>query len=141
MKDYSGVEDRRKYFRLRAVLFVCFTLDRSFYIPSLSEEQEIEASTIDISQGGMAIATRYNIPMKAILHIKCLLLGVGRRGEVAFSRPVEVSGEVRYSEPMNPGAYRLGISFMDIDNEHRQQIGNYISSISMGTIYPCVQPR
>ena len=141
MEDHSGVDDRRKYLRLRAVLFVCFSLDKSFYIPNLSDQQEIEASTIDISQGGMAIATRYNIPAKAILHIKCLLLGVDRQGEISFSRPVEVSGEVRYSAPINSSAYRLGISFTDIDQEHREQIGNYISSISMGTVYPCVQPR
>lgn len=141
MEDYSGVEDRRKYLRLRTALFVCFSPDKKFYIPSLSDEQEVEASTIDISQGGMALATRYNIPPNAILNIKCLLLGVNKHGEVSLSRPIELNGEVRYNATIGNNEYCLGINFAEISREDKKQIGNYISSISRGDLFACNQPK
>ncbi len=141
MKDWTGVGDRRKFYRLRAALFVCFSLRDEFYIPRLAQGEEIEARTFDISQGGMAIATRYNIPAKARLDIKCLLLGVNKQGVVSFSRPLELNGEVRYNTPINGSEYRLGICFRQLSQEDKKQVDDYISCISRGELFPCVQPK
>lgn len=136
MKDYSGIKDRRKFMRLKASLFVCFKLDKRFYLPRLAEDEEVEATTLDISQEGLALLSKHQIPVLADLIISCMLIGVDKKGLVIFSHPLEVTGEVRSSVPWDDKEYRLGIYFKQIKPEDKEQIAKFISSVVTGSFVP-----
>ena len=52
-------EDRRKFQRLKVNLSVWFELDEHFQLSSLASGQEVEATTLDLGCGGVAIASKY----------------------------------------------------------------------------------
>jgi c-di-GMP-binding flagellar brake protein YcgR len=136
LKDWSGVKDRRKLLRLKTALFVSFKVDKHFYLPHLAEDEEIEAITLDISQNGLALLSKHQIPCAASLIISCRLIGVDKKGTIVFSHPLELRGEVRSSLPWGQKEYRLGISFTEISPEDKKQISEFISSVITGTFTP-----
>jgi c-di-GMP-binding flagellar brake protein YcgR len=72
--------------------------------------QDIEAKMIDISQGGMAMVTTYDIPVETILSMRFTLFNVEKE-IVKFSGPLEVMGEVKSNIPIEKNEHRLGIYF------------------------------
>jgi c-di-GMP-binding flagellar brake protein YcgR len=75
-KETAGIE-RRKFKRLRVNFTVIFQVDRPLVARmTLGWRKEVEALMLDLSEGGMAIVTNYNIPPETILSIKFTLINL-----------------------------------------------------------------
>jgi c-di-GMP-binding flagellar brake protein YcgR len=89
-------------------------------------DKEIDALAMDISGGGMALLTNYEIPVATIVTVKFII--VNDRAIIAAkrSRSIEVQGEVRYCSLTNQKAYRLGVRFIDLTDDDRRFIDEFI---------------
>jgi c-di-GMP-binding flagellar brake protein YcgR len=114
--------DRRKYQRLKLSVSVRYQVTDPIYARKYFGEQEYDAVTLDIGQGGMALLTRYDIPPRCVLSIRFRLMRMSREGVVDFSEPFEVNGEVCSNNDFDH-QHRLGISFQLQDAQLTDHLG------------------
>ena len=127
LNDYN---DRRRFQRLNLNLNVFYKVDQPVYVKLWIGDQEIEATTLNLSEGGMAFLTAYDIPLASLLLIKFSLFKINRKGEVDFSKPVEITGEVRSNNSWESREYRLGVCFIRKDEEVKTKISDFVKSAS-----------
>ncbi len=124
-RSYSG-NDRRRFQRLRMNLSVIYKVDQPVTVRMLIGDKEVEATTLDLSEGGMALLTDFNIPVSTSLFIKFTLFKVGGDGKVNFYGPVVIGGEVR-SNVLSEKKYRLGICFSQIEPQDKTEMADFLS--------------
>ena len=128
-RGYWGGDDRRRFQRLKMNLAVFYKIESPEYACDITQDQEIEATMLDLSSGGMAFLTRYNIPVWARLLLKFYLFKSDDTGMVSFSDPVELIGEVRSNIMLNYNEYRVGICFKAIHNESKTVVSDFVESV------------
>src|SRR3990167_7236832 len=106
---YSDIE-RRNHKRLRINCTVIYRINEPPVTHFVMKGKDIDARMIDISQGGMAMVTSSDIPVSTVLSMRFSLLNVDKEA-VKFSGPLEVTGEVKSSTPLEKNEHRLGIYF------------------------------
>ncbi len=122
---YLG-NDRRRFQRLNVNLSVFYKVVSPLAARFLTMDREVEAVTLDISGGGMAFLSRYNIPVKAILNMRFILFKMDKEGLVSFNDPVEVTAEVRSNvSAQNSKEYRLGVYFKGIKEETKAGLTDF----------------
>ena len=107
---YNGDIERRNYKRLRMNCMVIYRINEPPVTRFVMKGKDIEAKMVDISQGGMALVTNLDIPVSTVLSMRFALLNVDKE-IVKFSGPLEVTGEVKSSAPLEKNEHRLGIYF------------------------------
>jgi len=128
MHRKNGVSDRRRFQRLSLNLSAWYRIESPLFLRNIFGDKEIEASTLDISKGGLALVSANNIPVWSTLIIKFILFKTDAQGLVSFSDPVEIVGDVRSNILLENNEYRLGISFKEIKKETRSEIDGFIDS-------------
>lgn len=124
-KETAGLE-RRKFKRLRVNFTVVYQVDRPLVARmTLGWRKEVEALMLDLSEGGMAIITDYNIPPLTILSIKFTLINLTLSSEKRI-RVMRLTGQVRYNIPTDKKEHRLGVCFLEIDEEDRLAIADFV---------------
>ncbi len=108
-QTYTGI-DRRSHKRLRMNCTVIYRMNEPVSTRFIMGGKDVEAKMVDISQGGMAMVTNYDIPIATELSMRFTLLKVNKE-IVNLSGPVEITGEVRSSVPLEKNEHRLGIYF------------------------------
>ena len=127
--NYSG-NDRRRFQRLRLNLSVNYRVDAPVHVRIKFGDQEIEATTLNLSEGGMAILTSYDIPVVSSLILKFSLFKVNNNGQVDFYNPVEINGQVRSNMSCENKQYRLGLCFVRTESEQNSRIGAFVKLAS-----------
>jgi c-di-GMP-binding flagellar brake protein YcgR len=126
----SGIE-RRKFKRLRVNFTIVYQVDRPLVARmTLGWRKEVEALMQDLCEGGMAIITDYNIPPETILSIKFTLMNLSLSSEKRI-RIMRMTGQVRYNMPANKKEHRLGVCFIEIDQEDRLAIADFVKIASV----------
>lgn len=127
------INDRRRFQRLSFNHTVLFCVDGPKSISDILGQKEIEATTLDLSQEGMALLTEHNIPAWSMLRLKFYLRRAEENGFIGFDQPITVIGEVRSSILLENNSYRLGIYFKEIAPADKTELANFIkeSSLSM----------
>lgn len=120
-QGYSGAE-RRKFERLKVDLSLIYRINKPWYVRVLIGGNEVEASALDLSEGGIAINTNYNIPVSTVLFIKIMVYKVVGENNFHYYKTLEVEGQVRSSNPLGNGKFRTGILFTRIKDEDRQEL-------------------
>ena len=131
--EFPGIE-RRKFKRLRVNFTVIYQVDKHLVARMmLGWRKEVEALMIDLSEGGMAILTNYNIPVSTILIIKFTLINLTVSSDKRI-RVMRMMGQVRYNMPSEKKEHRLGICFIEIDEEDRKTIADFVKISSVGKV-------
>lgn len=127
---YNGFwgRDRRRFQRLKVNLDVTFQAESPLSLRAMLSGRSVNATVLDIGQGGMALLTDYNIPAEAVLVLRFMLFKTDRTGMVSFSDPVEIVGEVRSSILMENGQYRLGISFKSLRQGQSAEVSDFVAA-------------
>lgn len=127
---YNGFwgRDRRRFVRLKVNLDVTFQAETPLSLRAMLAGRSVNATVLDIGQGGMALLTDYNIPAEAVLVLRFMLFKTDRAGLVSFSDPVEIVGEVRSSFLMENGQYRLGICFKSLRQGASAEINDFVAA-------------
>jgi c-di-GMP-binding flagellar brake protein YcgR len=121
--------DRRKFRRYKLTLNAFYRIDAPIYVRMWYGDQEFEAYTMDISEGGIGLLTNLDIPVSSTLIIKITLFKLDRDGKVVYFSPGELVGEVRSkAEQDDKKNYRLSISFVHIDSVVASEISQFIAS-------------
>jgi c-di-GMP-binding flagellar brake protein YcgR len=120
-------QEKRRHSRLRVNLSVVYRVDKPVTIRMIVGTNDIRATMLDISEGGLSVLTNFNIPQGTVLLIKFTLFRVAD-DDVSFYGPMEIMGEVKYIMPLSPNEYRLGISFGKIKEQDRAEISAFIKS-------------
>jgi len=129
-KETAGIE-RRKFKRLRVNFTVIFQVDRPLVARmTLGWRKEVEALMLDLSEGGMAIVTNYNIPPETILSIKFTLINL-TLSSARRIRIMRMTGQVRYNIPTGKKEHRLGVCFIEIDEEDRSAVVDFVKTASV----------
>jgi c-di-GMP-binding flagellar brake protein YcgR len=129
--QYLG-QERRKFPRLRVHLAVIYQVNKPLTVRMQIGDREIMATTLDLSEGGMAISADYDIPLKTNLMIKFSLFKVNDSGHASFYGPMEIIGEVRSNKLLEKDIHRLGICFIDIEEKDKKEIVEFVKSIKIG---------
>jgi c-di-GMP-binding flagellar brake protein YcgR len=123
---YKGI-DRRKYKRVMAkYLAICKVLE-PWDTRTLFWNKEIYSLMLDLSEGGMAFASEYDLPVGSFIHINFALINLLAEGGNRISQ-IETGGEIKYNVPTGSGERRFGIEFRDLSGEFRGPIKNFVDS-------------
>ncbi|HRZ13935.1 MAG TPA: PilZ domain-containing protein [Candidatus Omnitrophota bacterium] len=124
---FDAQRERRKFKRLRVNLAIVFRINNASKMRMVVENKEIRATMIDLSEGGLAILTNYDLPEDSILSMKFTLFKVDS-DDVSFYGPMEIEGTVRYRQILANNEYRLGIVFTSIEKNDSREIDTFVKN-------------
>lgn len=114
--------ENRKFKRSEATFAVVYTIESPFTLRVQIGTREIDGIAKDLSEGGLCLATNYDIPSGAVINMKFKLLNAAALGDQDRSRRFELRGEARYSFYESEKAYRIGIRFLNASEADRDFI-------------------
>ena len=82
---------------------------------------------LDLSETGMAILTKFNIPVATVLLLKFTLINFSADDDNRL-RTIEMSAEVRNNISQEKGEHRLGIVFTKISKKDKQAITDFVQT-------------
>ncbi|MCK5305735.1 MAG: PilZ domain-containing protein [Candidatus Omnitrophica bacterium] len=126
-QDYSGPE-RRENKRVDVSFIIAYRVNKAPTIFMLVGGKEVYALMMDLSEGGMALLTEYEIPVGTELSIKFTLINFEVEKEHR-TRVMKITGKVKYCGPSEKEENRLGISFTQIKKEDKAAIANFVKTI------------
>lgn len=124
--QYSG-EEKRRFRRARVSMTVVYRANQPLSARMLTADKEVQATIVDLSEGGMAILTNYAVQTDTVLLMRFTLFRVEKE-DVSFYGPVSITGEVRYNTMIDNDLYRVGISFTEISQEDKRQISDFVKT-------------
>ena len=128
---HDGVE-RRKFKRVRANFVVIYRVNEPLGVRITINDKETGALMVDLGEGGVAIATEYDIPVKTKLLIKFTIVNT-TADEDNQVRAMNISGEVRNNILTDDGKHRLGICFTHITKADRRGIADFVEIALKGS--------
>ncbi|MFH1014742.1 MAG: PilZ domain-containing protein [Nitrospirota bacterium] len=85
----------------------------------LREPQKVTIA--DVSTVGLGLVSPVFLPKGAILVIKM------ESAIFNFDKPISLKGEVRYCKPSKEGRYKVGIKFVEVENDVLNKIKEYVT--------------
>ena len=119
--------EKRKFKRLKASFIVVYRLRRPLDILMIIGNEEVSGIMFDLSEGGISIASDYDIPPGTTLSIEFTLINPYASRDEQVKR-IEVSGEVRNKTVTDSGENRLGIQFTNIAEEDRKALTDFVTT-------------
>ena len=123
----SFQSERRKHKRLQLGLSLFYRVEGPESVRALVGDREHEATTLDVSVGGIAFLTKQPLPVWTRLAMKIILYKYNETGLVSFNDPIEVIGVVRSSVFSEPNRYRLGACFTRINKDEECEISRFVA--------------
>ena len=126
-RKYSGY-DRRRFQRLDLNVILLYRVNEPIFVRMQVGDKDIEATMVNLSEGGMGFLTNYNLPVMTELFIRFTLSKMNKEGQITFHGPMRIIGEVRSNIQQEQNEYRLGVSFTKIKLEDKAEIINFIKT-------------
>ena len=117
--------ERRKSRRIKVRFIVTYKLVDPIEVRMWVGGREIYALMLDLSPIGMAILTKYDLPVLTQLSINFTLINPYAEKENRI-KTMEIEGEVRNNILLEKDEHRLGISFTQITEKDRSAIANLV---------------
>jgi len=121
--------DRRRFQRLSLNVEVICSIKEPMVARIAIGDMDIHAQMIDLSQVGLAIAAKYNIPVGAVLTISFDLAKMNEKGTASFYQTIKVAGDVRSNIKLSKDEYRLGICFLKIGETDKAMITQFVDMV------------
>ena len=137
MANSDNYSEKRKSQRVNVEFIITYKveklaqLDKTIQVQMKVSSEEINAIMLDLSESGMAILSSYDIPISTTLLIKFTLINLLATDEERISS-IEVSGKVCSNVILKESEHRLGISFIQVTEERKAAIINFIKMSSRG---------
>lgn len=125
MVENNSVDNKRHFGRVRVSLTVFFRINKPLTVQMVIGGKLIEATMVDLSEAGMAILTKHNIPTSSEMLIRFTLFRSDEQ-DIGFYGPVEIVGEVQYNNRLSENEYRLGVVFVKIDEKDKVEIKDFV---------------
>lgn len=124
--ENSSEQEKRKSQRLKISITIVYHVNKPSHVRVLVGDDEVEAVTSDLSEGGMSILTAYDIPVLAILTIEFMIYQVNELDKFRFYKSIKVTGEVRSNVITENKFRRIGIIFKKIEAEDKMELANFV---------------
>ncbi|MFA5224801.1 MAG: PilZ domain-containing protein [Candidatus Omnitrophota bacterium] len=119
-------KDRRRFQRLLLNLTIWYKVRTPEHLRQAFGEEDMEATTLDLSTIGLAFISKHHIPVWSTLLLKFIFFG-SPEDSPSIVKPVEVEAEVKACIPYE-NEFRLGVSFKGLDEERRVQLNRFIGA-------------
>ena len=124
---YTGYRtERRKFKRLRVNLSVLCRVMAPYAMITLTQGEEFEAKTADLSEGGMALVTDKCLPLGTELFCKFVIYENDTLGSVKFYQILTVFSQVRSIISIDGVLYRVGLCFEELDADKKEKVKDII---------------
>lgn len=123
MSQDSGGIEKRRYTRVEVGFDLVYRSGGALEVRMKADQKDQYASTIDVSQGGLAIVTDRFFEVGSDLDIEFHL--IFREYQTP---PMPAKGRVKYCAPLEEkGKYRLGIELLEIAQEDEKEIEDFVN--------------
>jgi hypothetical protein len=121
-------KDRRRFQRFLLNLTIWYKVRSPEYLRTRFGDADIEATTLNLNQAGVAFLSKQQIPPWSSLIFKFIFFGADE-ANVHIKKPVEILGEVRSCTPYD-NEFRLGVFFKDVDESIKEELNCFIQSMA-----------
>ena len=118
---HPGIE-RRKFRREKVSFIVNYAIRKPIEVSITLGKRECDALMLDLSEGGMAVASSLDIPLSTTLDITFFLVSK------KISKRMAIQGETVNRFVLKKNEYRLGIQFTKISQEDKTVISDFVKS-------------
>jgi len=128
MEEKSGSE-RRRFKRVDVSFWVEGAKNDALTVRMIFGGNDIKATTIDLSVGGMAILSEFEIPTFSIVTVEFNIPNTVDAGSQGQYKLIKADGVVKYNLFVEEKkAYRVGICFIDITPEDSDFIASFVKT-------------
>lgn len=128
MEEQSGSE-RRRFRRVDVSFWVESAMNASLTVRMIFGGNDIKATTLDLSEGGMAILSEFEIPTFSVVNVEFNIPNNANAASQNEYRLIKADGVAMYSLFLKErNAYRVGIRFIDITPEDSDFIANFVKT-------------
>ncbi|MFH1876010.1 MAG: PilZ domain-containing protein [Candidatus Omnitrophota bacterium] len=122
-------KERRKFKRTPVSFLVYYKINSPLVIKIQVGDKMINALAADISEGGIAIMTDYELPPVASINVSFFMMNDKAYSADLKSRTITVRGEVRYNITIKERKeYKIGVLFSDLSDDNRNFIREFTVS-------------
>ena len=133
MEDKASDQNRRKSERLDTVFTLVYQVEKPLALRiQLGFSDDIDALMLNLSDLGMAIITKHNLPIGTQLHIKFIIIDLCIQGDQRC-RHIEIDGEAVANIFLPGSGYRIGIRFDRISSADKLAISNFVKRNKLPT--------
>jgi c-di-GMP-binding flagellar brake protein YcgR len=126
MEDKLKKNNRRNSERKGVAFTLTYGVEKPYSLRvNLGLSDDLDALMLDLSDSGVAMVTKFNLPSGSQLHMKFNFINLFLSGQERSHR-MEVIGEVVSHAELGNGDYRIGICFHEISEEDKLAIRNFI---------------
>lgn len=136
MENTENNGEKRRFNRLKVNITVNYQVRKPIHVRMLVGEEDVEAITLDLSEGGMAIMTLYDLPVETLISMEFMVHEEDNSSSFKFYRSIFVQGEVKSNVLMGNNKHRIGISFQKIEESDRTEIARFVH---LGINYPKIE--
>jgi c-di-GMP-binding flagellar brake protein YcgR len=106
-----------------------YKIVQPFEVVSKIGSEDISAVMTDLSEGGLAFISAYQLPVSTIVNAKFTVMtrDIGGRSK---GTKLEIKCEVVNTLSLSKGEYRSGARFINITDEKRRMINDFAQDIS-----------
>jgi hypothetical protein len=117
----ADTRDKRLFRRVPEQFMALYTVKAPFQTYVNLKGRDCDGTAYDLSEGGVAMATNYDIPIGAVIVLKFTLFGPNGPYRL------QIESEVRYAEHVDAdNSFRLGVRFLQIPAADRAFLVDYI---------------
>ncbi|MCX5669046.1 MAG: PilZ domain-containing protein [Candidatus Omnitrophica bacterium] len=130
MEGKAEGQNRRKSERIDVAFTLVYSVKKPYSLRiSLGLIDDIDALMINLSDLGMAIITKHDIPLGTELYIKFNIIDLCLTGDERW-RHMEITGDVVSNiilpDVSNRVSHRIGICFINISSENKIAISDFV---------------
>ena len=130
MEKETSWQNRRRSPRIDVAFTLVYSVENPYSLRiSLGLNDEVDAVMVNLSDLGMAIITKHDLPLGTELGIKFNIIDLRLTGDQRW-RKMKITGEVTsnvsLAEESNRVSHRIGMCFMDISSEDKIAISDFV---------------
>jgi hypothetical protein len=130
-KDNSKIE-RRSSERLKADFSFFCQINKPWLVRLLIKGEEIEAVALNLSEGGMAISTDYDIRVGTVLLMNIMIYKQDILDKFKIYKTIKVQGKVISNVLDDTKKHRIGIIFRGVNQEGKKELFDFAKSKTKG---------
>lgn len=119
--------DQRKFERRSINITITYQIDKPLHVKVKFGDEEIEATTLDLSEAGMAIVTQNDIPVSTLINIEFMIHESDQQTNFTLYKSIKVKGEVKSNNFLAENKHRLGIHFRQIEDEDKKELARFVN--------------
>ncbi|MBU1083667.1 MAG: PilZ domain-containing protein [Candidatus Omnitrophota bacterium] len=123
----NGKIDKRRFPRAGAKFLMEYKVCRPIEAVKMAGTDNKNALMMDLGEGGAAFVAEYNLPVGSVLEIKFMIITRDYSGK-AQHKKIVIMSEVKNSTSLGRNEYRIGIEFMQMDDEKRKVLDAFVRS-------------